>query len=100
MESNCQFFTKHVAILGQILTLEGLSADPPKVRNIFDFPECQDKKQLQAFIGIVNYLPKLLANLAGVAPCLTELEGTTRTCRWTHRYKEAWNQCKNLINNG
>ena len=80
-ESKCQFFTKHLEILGHILAPEGLSADPQKVRKIFDFPEPQDKKQLQAFIGIVNCLSKFLPHLASVAACLTDLQGTTHTWR-------------------
>ena len=97
-ERKCQFLTKRLEILAHILIPEGLSADPQKVRKIFDFPEPQDKKQLQAFIGIVNYLSKLLPHLASVAACLTDLQGTTRTRRWTDTYKEAFNQCKDVIN--
>ena len=100
MESKCQFFTKRLEILVHILTPEGLSADPQKVRKIFDFPEPQDKKQLQAFIGIVNYLSKFLPHLASVAACQTDLQGTTRTWRWTETHKEAFHQCKDLINSG
>ena len=97
-KSKCQFFNQRVDILGRILTTEGLSADLQKVRKIFDFPEPPDKKQLQAFIGIVNYLSKFLPHLASIAACLTELQGTTRTWRWTDTHKEAFNQCKDLIN--
>ena len=99
-QSKCQFFTKRLEILAHILTPEGLSADSQKVRKIFDFPEPQDKKQLQAFIGIVNHLSKFLPHLASVAVCLTDLQGTTRTWKWTDTYKEAFNQCQDLINNG
>ena len=99
-ESQFQFFTKRLEILAHILTPEGLSADPQKVRKISDFPEPQDKKQLQAVIGIVNYLSKFLPHLASVAACLTDLQGTTRTWKWTDTHKEAFNQCKDLINNG
>ena len=45
-ESKCPCFTNHVEILAHILTPEGLSAYPHKVRKIFDFHENQDKKQL------------------------------------------------------
>ena len=99
-DSKCQFFTKRLAIQGHILTPQGLSADPQKVREIFDFPEPQDKKQLQAFLGIVNYLSKFLPHLASVAACLTALQGTTRTWSWTNTHKEAFNQGKDLINSG
>ena len=78
-QSKSQFFIKRLEILGHILTPEGLSADLQKIRKIFDFPEPQDKKQLQGFIGIVNYLSKFLPHLASVAACLTDLQDTTCT---------------------
>ena len=83
MESNCQFFTKGLDILAYILTPERLSADPLKVQKIFDFPEREDQKQLQVFIGIVNYVSKLLPNLASTAAIRTDLQGTSRTWRST-----------------
>ena len=54
-ESKCKCFLKCLEIRPYILLSEGLSADPHKVRKIFDFPEPKDKKQLQVFIGIVNF---------------------------------------------
>ena len=99
-ESKSQLFTLRLEILGHILTPEGLSADPQKIRKIFGFSEPQDKKQLQAFIGIVNYLSKFLPHLASIAACLTDLQSTTHTWRWTDTHKEEFNQCKDLINSG
>ena len=60
----------------------------------------KDKKQLQAFIEIVNYVSEFLPHLASIATCLTDIQGTTGTCKCTDIYKEAFNQSKNLINNG
>ena len=53
-------FTKRLEIQVQIVTPEGLSADPLELRMMFDFPEPEDKKQLQVFIGIGKYLSKFL----------------------------------------
>ena len=99
-QRKCQLLTKRLEILANILTPEGLSADPQKLRKIFDFPEPKDKRQLQAFIGIVHYLSKFRPYLASVAAYLTDLRCTTSTCRWTETHKEAFNQCKDVINSG
>ena len=98
-ESKCQFFTIPLDILEHILRPAGLSADPLKLQEIFDFPEPRDKKQLQAFIGIVNYLSKLLPNLARAAAILTDLQGTTRPSRWMDTNLEIFDHCQELINN-
>ena len=78
-ESKCQFFTKRLEILVQIVTPEGLSADPLELRMMFEFPEPKDKKQLQVFIEIGKYLSKVLPHLASVAAILPDLQGTRRT---------------------
>ena len=99
-ESKFQFFTKGFQILAHILIPEGLYADPQKVRKIFDFPKAKDKKNLQVFLAIVNYLSKFLPHLASVAIVLTYLQGTTHTCGWTDTCADAFNQCKDLISSG
>ena len=73
--------------------------NPLQVQNIFYFPEPRDKRQLQGFIGIVNYISKFLPNLASTAPSLVNLPGTSSTCRWTETHLQAFNPCKELINN-
>ena len=98
-ESKCRSFTKRLDILGHILTPEGLSAEPLKVQKIFEFPDRKDERQLQAFIGIVNYLSKFLPNLASTAAILTDVQGTTRNRRWTEAHVATLNHCKELINN-
>ena len=39
-----------------------------------------------------------IPNLASTAALLTDLAGTTRTCRWTETDLKSFNQCKELIN--
>ena len=63
----------------QIVTPEGVSADPLELRIMFDFPQPKDKKQLQVLIGIGKYLSKFLRHLASVAAILPDLQGTRRT---------------------
>ena len=98
-ERTWQYLTKHSDIQRHISTPDGLSTDPLKVQKIFDFPEPRDKRYLQAFIGIVHYLSKLLPNLASTAAILTNLQGTTRTCRGTDTHLQVLDQCKDLIHN-
>lgn len=75
-ENKCQFITKGWEILGHILTTEGVSADALKIQKIFDYSEPGDKRQLQAFIGIVNYLSNFWPNVASTDTFLTDLYGT------------------------
>ena len=94
----CQFLTKRLEVLGHIITHEGLSADPAKISKVMEFKIPHNKKLLQAFIGIVNYLGKFCPKLASVAAPLTDLQGSTTVWRWTDMHTKSFEECKALIN--
>ena len=64
-------------ILEHSITSQGLSAEPAKVLNVKSWPTPNNRKKLQAFIGIVNYLSKYAPHLATAAAPLTHLCGDT-----------------------
>ena len=98
-DSKCHLFNKGLAILGDILTSEGLSMDSRKIQKIFNFPEPTDKRQLQAFIAIVNFSSKFPSNLATTATILTDLQSTSITWKCIDTPSEAFDPCKALITN-
>ena len=67
-----------LAILGDYLTELGLEADPDKVNTIQQFPKPDNRKQLQIFLGIVNYLRQFCTELAAAAALLSELQGSIK----------------------
>lgn len=53
------FTTKNeVSWSGHIIISDGTSMDPSKLLTIYEFPQPRNKKELQAFIGFVNYYRK------------------------------------------
>ena len=67
-----------LAILGDHLTELGLEADPDKVNTIKQFPKPDNRRQLQRFLGMVNYLKQFCTELAATAAPLSELQGSTK----------------------
>ena len=51
----------------------GIEPDPENVSAIFDMPLPANKKELQRFLGMVNYLGKFLPNLSDVSAPLRKL---------------------------
>jgi len=97
-ESKCQFLTKRLEILGQVLTPEGLSADPITRQKIMDHPAPSNRRQLRGFMGIVNYLCKFLANLGSIAAPLTELQGEGKPRTWTETHNTAFKNIQQMCN--
>ena len=53
-----------VPFFGNVLSKDGLSPDSTKVQLIKDWPVPTDHKELQSFLGTVNYLSQFLAFLS------------------------------------
>ena len=49
---------------GHVLTKDGIQPDESKVKLILDWPVPENQKELQQFMGSVNYLSKFLAFLS------------------------------------
>jgi hypothetical protein len=61
-------------------------------------PPPQDIKQLQRFLGMVNFYRRFLPNCAQVLKPLTNLlKGGPKTLQWTAAAQEAFQQAKRLL---
>ena len=62
--SKCQFFTKRLDILGNILTPDGLCMDCKKHKKVLDFNVPSNCRELRVILGIVIFLGKFCLELA------------------------------------
>ena len=53
-----------ITFYGAIFTSKGMKADPTKIQALQDLPTPDNHKQLQLFLGLINYLQPFLPNLA------------------------------------
>ena len=63
-KSKCVLGAKEILFLGHIASQYGIKADPAKISAIRDIPLPQNKKEVQRFLGMVNYLEKFVNNLS------------------------------------
>ena len=59
--------------LGHIISERGIELDPEKVSTIVGMPLPTNNKELQRFLGMVNYLGKFLPNLSDVSAPLRKI---------------------------
>ena len=71
-----------LSILGHTLTSQGLSAGPQRILKVDNWSTPTKRKELQGFMGMVNYLSTYVPNLATVAAPLTRLCGATVKFKW------------------
>ena len=59
--------------MGHKITSEGLKPDPEKVEAILQMSTPKEKKDLQRFLGMVQYLAKFIPHLSEIASPLRVL---------------------------
>jgi hypothetical protein len=71
--SKCKFAQQQIKLLGQIVGNGERRVDPKKVEAVQEIKIPKTKKELQSFIGIINFYREFLPELSRRALCLTEL---------------------------
>ena len=57
--SKCKFLMKSVPYLGHVISGEGKSADPEKIKTVVDFPVPKNVEQVRRFLGMAGFLSPL-----------------------------------------
>jgi hypothetical protein len=52
----CHFFKTKVKVLGHIVSDEGVSTDPSKIKAVKDWPVPRNVKEVQNFLGLTSLL--------------------------------------------
>jgi len=87
------FFAEKLEILGHMIDNDGLHPAPEKIRSIMDWTKPKNKKQLERFNGMVNYIAQFLPHAATITAPLTELTGNAEWL-WTDLHDAAFEAVK------
>lgn len=60
--TKCKFGVQEITYLGHKFNASGMQADDSKVKAIMEIPYPSDRKSLERFLGMVNYLSKFIPN--------------------------------------
>ncbi|XP_043287520.1 uncharacterized protein K02A2.6-like [Venturia canescens] len=92
-KEKCVFFQSEVRYLGHILNKDGLKKNPEKVEAIINAPKPTNIKELQAFIGMVNYYAKFVPKFADIiSPLYNILKN--KEFKWSREGELAFNEIK------
>ena len=62
-EKKCEIRKSKICYFGSVISEQGVSPDPDKVRAIQELPPPQNVSQLRQILGMINYLGRFLPNL-------------------------------------
>ena len=59
-----------IPFFGKVVLREGIQPDPQKIKAMTDMPAPKNKRELQAFLGIINYLSKFSPDMVEICDLL------------------------------
>ena len=71
--SKCEFHKHSISFLGYVVSNQGLESDPKKVQSVKEWPTPKNVRDVQAFLGIMNYYQKFIEGFSQIAQPLTAL---------------------------
>ncbi|KAJ3459939.1 hypothetical protein MRS44_016012 [Fusarium solani] len=91
------FHTHEVEFLGHIISPNEIRMDPKKIAAVRDWPQPENLKEVQSFIGFANYYRRFIRNFGKIAIPLTELTKKETRFIWTPKAEEAFQALKEAI---
>ena len=82
-KNKCEYMRPTVEYLGHLIDAIGKHLSPSKVEAIVNALAPTNVQQLRAFLGLVNYYSKFVANLSTILSPLNRLLGQIMKWKWT-----------------
>lgn len=93
----CQFGLSNITFLGYSLGPDGIRPSPDRVAKIKTAHPPQCRKDLQRFMGLVNFYCRFMKDFATFVHPLHQLLKPTNPFTWSKIHQEAFDKCKNVI---
>ena len=93
----CDFKTQEMEYLGLIVSKGQIKMDPGKVKEVTDWPIPKSCKELQGFLGFLNFYRCFIENFSKVAHPLNTLTSEKQPFKWTAKCQMAFEQLKEKI---
>jgi hypothetical protein len=85
-------------VLGHIINKSGTTPTPQHIQVIIEYPPPLDAKQLQRYLGMVNFYRRFTPGIAAVLEPLTAtLKGGKKTLEWSAALDNAFQRSKQVL---
>lgn len=88
---------QEVKFYGNIISVQGLKPDPKKVTAIKEMPAPKDKKDLERFLGMLNYQSRFISNASMECAQLRSLTHKDATWKWTDNEQKEFDRVKGIM---
>ena len=89
-EDKCVSFSTTLSFLGYEISSEGVKPEQNHVQKLLQLQPPKDVKEVEAFIGLINYFGQMIPNYAAKTRCINELLQKDKPFKWTDECQRAF----------
>jgi hypothetical protein len=90
----CTFFEQRVKYLGYIVSKEGISTDPNKIRAVQEYPRPTNLREVRSYLGFCSYYRRFIKDFSRIVKPLTGLTKKNAPFNWNEEQEQAFNELK------
>jgi len=90
----CLFGLEEGKLLGHIISKDGIRIDPSRIEAILKIEHPRNLKELQSFIGKINFLRRFIPNLAELLQNITNMLKKDAKIKWDLESRKSFEQVK------
>ena len=88
------FFQEKVHYLGHVVSKEGITVDPDKIRAIMEWASLRNVDEVRSFMVLAGYYRRFIRNFLQSAYPITSLQKKGKKFEWTEEYATSFEQLK------
>jgi hypothetical protein len=91
------FSMKEGKLLGHIVSTKGVKIDPNRIESIQTLAHPRSKKEVQSFLGKINFLRRFVSNFVELVKDITVMLRKGNEIKWTVGSHNSFNQIKKVV---
>lgn len=95
--SKCDFYVFKIQYLGPIMSIEGISVDPKKVKAIMSWPTPKNVIEVKSFMGLGGYYLRFVKYFSKIANPITNLQKKNKVFKWIEKCEKAFETLKERL---
>ncbi|RWS03567.1 gag-pol fusion protein-like protein [Dinothrombium tinctorium] len=93
----CEFLKEKITFLGHEISAKGIQPSKDKVHKVLSFRRPRTPRQVQQFLGLVNFYRKFIPNLSKIERPLRKLTFKDAEFKWTDDCEAAFKLLKKIL---
>jgi len=93
----CEFCKQRIEYLGLVISENEVSMDPVKVAGVREWPTPENKTDIQAFLGFVNFYRRFIWDFSAKARPLFDLTRSEQVWTWSRKEQVAFEDLKTVV---